>query len=409
MSATFYLCITTLFIALLFIRAFKKCGIISPATFIMGIWLFSSVSSILYYLSGNAYEGNGDYSIASVLTWLLLFTLFVTPLYFLNFFKEDIPYYNNLIISVSTVGLALISFLPFLENLLNLFNGTTLYEMGSYHDELDHTVVTATSHLSPPARIMALLIGRFRYVIPVLFFNYINKNNPQKYPIIVIGLIFALFNPSIQSFSVGARNIVAQDLIFLIFMFLVFYRTFSEKTRKIFIVCFCGFTAVAILGSVIITMYRFGDNADESALESVFRYTGEGFINFYTDMWYNDTLTWGKNIFRSTLDYDYYQLSQITHIPMHVYYTFIGDLICDFGLALTIIICLFVFLVMRHVIIQYMKNRITPSGIITLVLYVTVMLSGFMYIPFMNTGLSVVYALIYIIVIKFVPIKYYYR
>lgn len=406
MEAYIFLFVNLVFFISLWVSAYKRLGAFCPSTFVLFMWILSAIGSILYYASGNAYEGLGKYSILSALTLIILFGIYMYPLSNLNFFKEGIPYYSNFVVTILTIILALIAYLPFIENIFHLFNGRTLYEMGSYHDELDHTVVTATSHLSAPGRIMAILLGRCRYIVPVLFFNYINKNNPKIRGVIVIGLICALFNPSIQSFSVGARNIVAQDFIFIIFMFLLFLKSFNKTIRKRFLICFGAFAVIAIIGSVIITIFRFGDNEDESTMESIYRYVGEGYINFYTDMWYNDTLTWGKNIFRSQFDIGYYELSKLTHLRMHVYYTFIGDFLCDFGLPLTVLIIMFVSYKMKKIINDYMNNKICPSGITALVLYITVILSGFMYTPFMNTGIAVIYAFIFMFITAITPVHY---
>ncbi|HRM91928.1 MAG TPA: O-antigen polymerase [Thomasclavelia ramosa] len=389
------------FLLLWYTKKNKK-GKFNQTTLTLSIWFFSSISGILYVFSENSYIGQGKANFYYVFLIFLLFLLFSWPLISLKERTlESYDYDNSNFLKFTCIFISIISILPFTENVIHLFSGNTFEEMGAYHDEL--IVKSSAKHLSWLGIRLTSIMSWFRYLTPVLFFNYINQKNTNKNKYIICGLLIALINNSVNSFSIGARNIVVQEMSQLLFLYLFMRKTINPKLRKQIVKLSTGFILILVLGITIITIYRFSNSTNETLEESIFRYSGEGFNNLYTDMLYVKTHTYGLHIFRTIFNMTPESLSAITGVRMFVFYTFIGDFIADFDIFGTIIIFSFTSIIIYHTNIRSKKSGFLSLSILSI--YADIIISGYMYVPFMNYSTAIPFFLGYIIFYSFISKK----
>lgn len=380
----------------LFLFSKRKRGIkrFDQSDYVYLIWTISSVFSLLYVFSPDTYEGQGDTLLSNVFLVFGLFVLFSWPIYFCrDLDANDISDCNNPLLEAMCYFVALISILPFIEHTFHLFSSDTLKEMGSYHDEKIN--LNSASHLSYVSGKLMIIILYFKYVTPVLFLYYVNKNHNSRNRMITIGLFMSLLIDVIRNFSIGARFYAIQDFSLYIFLYLYFRNTFSSQTKKKLVKISSIISILVGMGILSITIYRFATTSDEGILVSLYRYAGEGFGNLYSDMMYITQHTYGAHIFRQLFDIPSETLSFITGIRMFVYYTFIGDFYADFGLLTTVIFFVIISSVVYYTLIR--KRRKSWGSICLFILYVSILTSGFMYTPFMNTFNGLIGAIIFII------------
>lgn len=373
----------------------------NQTTFILIVWFISSITGIFYVLSDSLYIGLGNPTYYCVFLVFGLYLLFLWPLLCLPQRKmENYTFDSSVLLYLLCIIVSLISILPFIENVIHLFNGETFHNMSKFHDEM--SVRSTSRHLTWLSVRLTSVLAWFRYITPALFFNYISHGNRYKSKLITAGLVIALVNNSVNSFSVGARNIVIQEMSLLVFMFFFMRYTINTKIRNKIVKYSTVFGSVLLLGIIVITLGRFGSHSGESVGDSIFRYSGEGFNNLYTDMLNTDNHTYGLHIFRSLLGIEPDTLSFLMGIRMHVFYTFIGDFIADFSIEGTIIIfavfsALIYFTCVRN-------HHMSFLSLCLLTIYADVLSSGYMYVPYMNysEGLVsyVIFAVVYFVFSK---------
>lgn len=99
-------------------------------------------------------------------------------------------------------------------------------------------------------------------------------------------------------------------------------------------------------------------------------------------MMYVKNHTYGLHMFRNMFGMTPDMLSMITGIRMFVFYTFIGDFICDFDILPSAVIFLLISTVFYMGVFK--KVKLTFVGILFTTIYASVFATGFMYVPFMN-------------------------
>lgn len=366
----------------------------NQTTFVLVLWLISAICGFFYVGGDKFHVGVGNMEFESVVIVFLLFLIYIWPILFIRNTKDVSVGFNwNIFIKISCFVVAFSAYLPVFENCYHLFGANTFSKMGNFHDEMD--VKDSYAHLSYLGVFFSKILLDCTYITPALFINYMHKANKHRNRFVTFGLILALINHSLASFSVGARYVVVQDLSLYIFLYLMVRQSLSQELSKKLVKYFLVFFGILISGVVLITVARFGESGGEGVFESLYRYLGEGFSNCYSDMMYVKNHTYGLHIFRNIFGMTPDALTMITGIRMFVYYTFMGDFICDFDIVPTIVIFTIVSLLVYRGIIR--KNKLGFLGIMCLTIYVSVIASGFMYVPFMNVFNALYYFIGYMV------------
>ncbi|WP_420477462.1 O-antigen polymerase, partial [Noviherbaspirillum sp. ST9] len=178
------------------------------------------------------------------------------------------------------------------------------------------------------------------YITPSLFFYMLAS---KRKVIFIFLTLIAFLNPVSLGLIVGGRGELFQMIFILVLNYLLFRQYFTKKQDKV--LKLVGLFFCVFAGSILffITIARADGNSD-LVYEQIYRYLGEGFINFGEKGWYITNHTHGYSIANGTgqtfmkdiSDYfdarDYPRLGSITGMRMYVYYTVFGDYFIDFGL-----------------------------------------------------------------------------
>ncbi|MES2454303.1 MAG: O-antigen polymerase [Bacteroidota bacterium] len=312
------------------------------ALLILSLFVISALCSLLYYKTPTYFlysEGlQKEISFEALLFLFLNIVLFLRPVLSYNI-SHDIKVPNYKILYYLGIFLGIVSIIPFIENLVYIkdFNAAKFAEV--YFDKMEEGFSSRT-HLSTIGRIGNGIASWFMYITPSIFFYMLASKRKKIY--IFLSLI-AFINPILIGLITGGRGDLFQLILVLIFNYLLFRKYFSEKQDRTILMFGASFGFVAVLILSFITFARSSGNSSE-AYEEIYRYLGEGFVNFAEKAWYIKRHTDGYSIFNGTgetflkdfSDYfnarDYIKLGGITGLRMYVYYTVFGDYFIDFGL-----------------------------------------------------------------------------
>lgn len=306
------------------------------------VLVLSSLCSIAYFESPLydvlTQRGQNEISIIALLYLFVGFIIYLKPITKLNIGNEIVfPKFGGKdVISIVIVVVGILSIIPFMENLSKVGSMSAMDFADAYETSRQDTIDTR-GHLSSIGHLCNGIISWLVYVNPLLFFYAIVK----KKNTFIIGLsVLSLLNPVLLGLMRGARNPLYELMTILALNFILFKPMFPKHViKKVIMIS-------AIIGSLMIAfllILTFGRDEGDLALQQIYRYIGEGFVNFSEAGWYVHSHTWGHSMFNGTgntfwsnfSDFfdsrDYEGLGIITHIKMYVYYTVVGDFFLDFG------------------------------------------------------------------------------
>lgn len=311
---------------------------------ILGVFMVSAFCSLFYYnteLYKTLTESGGRSISLQALIYLFIgFCIFMRPL-------QKYPPIRNIqmprmgkndLLYIAFVFLGIVSIVPFFENLKQalLMSGQNMADV--YFDRQGGTA-DVRSHLSSVGRFCNGIVSWFQFILPIAPF-YLIQQKKRWYWIVLVTL--GAVNPVLQGIIFGGRGALFQTFCVFAFNYILFKDSFAPKVRKRIIYVGSILLGIFVAVLVIMTIARASGD-DDSALSGVFRYLGEGFVNFAESGWYIKNHTDGFSIFNGTgytflkdmSPYfearDYVALENITHIRMYVYYTIMGDAFIDFN------------------------------------------------------------------------------
>lgn len=336
------------------------------AMLVLGVFMLSAFCSLFYYetpLYNSLTDSRGRDISGWALVYLFIgFCIFMRPLQTYPSIKNiGVPKFGKIdLIFVGIIFLGIISVIPFIENLKQalVMSGQNMADV--YFDRQGGTA-DMRSHLSSVGRFCNGIVSWFQFILPLAPF-YLIQQRKRWYWILLATL--GAVNPVLLSVIFGGRGALFQTFCVFAFNFLLFKDSFTLKVRKTIIIVGSVFLGLLVAVLAIMTIARAGGD-DATALAGVFRYLGEGFVNFAEAGWYISNHTDGYSIFNGTgytfwkdvspyfESRDYIGLENITHIRMYVYYTMMGDAFIDFGvigglLFLIILACLFRWSIARY-------------------------------------------------------------
>ena len=381
----------------------------SYAFLVLGIFALSSLFSIFYYDSDLYYTLTEATHGISPIALLYLFIGFLILTYPLRTYKKidtiNVPKIGRQnAITIIFIILGILSIVPFFENLHRAIEMSGQNMADVYFDRQGTTMDTR-SHLSTIGRFCNGVITWFQYFVPVGFFYFIQQKK-KWYWIVLVGL--GALNPVLQGIIFGGRGALFQSFCVFIFNYIVFYNSFSKKTKKIITYIGIGILSIFVIVLITMTLARAGGESD-IALQGIYRYIGEGFVNFGETGWYVTRHTDGYIIFNGTgytfLKYvspyfdarDYVALGNHMGIRMYVYYTVMGDAFLDFN-----VIGGLVFLFLLAAIFKFSTKRTYNnfSSIVLLNLYAKIGFNGIYCWAYMYSLDYILFTLIVIIVLR---------
>lgn len=384
-----------------FIYAYIKNKDFNIGVYILLIWAIASLFTIYYFTSGFMYNFSHHITILPFIYLFLLTMIFFKPILQ---FKSNLLnglIYNNTIVSVLSIFIALISIELFLENINMTINIIARGGQGfAANYELRSDNNKSFEYLSVFGSRMNYIANWFNGITPILLFVNLSKSKINKY--IIFGLIIAVLNPMLISMNLGSRFVIITNTLYLIFLYLVFKNLLAPRTKHIIIIYSGIIFMIVFLGIILITYFRYsGMSTDLSMLDWISLYIGESFVNFNADMWYVKHFTNGDNsffLYKYILGlYDYSErqfslLAPITGIRMHVFYTFIGDFFVDMGAYMTSVFVIISSLIFTNVL---KISRIVPlHKIILLGMIGKVCVVGFTYFTYLNGQIETIFTIL---------------
>ena len=356
------------------------------ALLVLGIFMVSSFCSLFYYdsiLYKSLTESNGKS--VSLIALLYLFFGFLILIYPLRKY-EAIRYVRiprlggHDLVFVSFVILGIISIIPFFENLMQVLklSGRSMAEI--YFDR-QGTVIDTRAHMSSLGKFLNGITTWFQYILPIGVF-YLIQQKKRWYWVVLAA--FGAVNPVLLDMLFGGRGALFQSFCVFFFNYMIFYRSFSRKVKRIISVIGIIVLGIFALVLVVMTIAR-AEGGNEVVLSGIYRYLGEGFVNFSEAGWYVRNHSDGYSIFNGTGytfwkdlspyfdSRDYVSLSNIMHIRMYVYYTVMGDAFLDFD----ILGGLFFLFVLAFFFVFFTKKQANSfSSLILLNLYAKIGFNG---------------------------------
>lgn len=401
--------ILTLLNSLLYVGAlyyyYRKVRVLNVGVFLLILWALSSLLSI-YYSTTGIYVWNHEITILPFIYLFVLVLIYFRPI--LNFRNELISaiWTNDRTVVFVAIIISLIGFLPFIEQLMQSFKVATGMSGSAVAELIESRYGDDTYdqfyYLSSVGRKLNWLNNALAMLAMILFLYLLTKTKKNK--LLLLGLGCSIMSVFLQAFNLSARFQIVKNLFLFFFLYIVFYKFYEENfrkklTRNITIIILVVFIAISV-----ISYFRFSGllEARSDIYYSIFDwlslYFSEGFLNFNGDMWYIDDYCLGRNtayIFRNLFDpstdifyRNYYQLEDITHIRMNVFYTMIGDIYSDFGPIGTFFVAIMVSVFFSR--LCRIEPSLPLSKIILISLIAKINLIGFTYYTFVGDAIQVV-------------------
>lgn len=374
-----YLIVYNLLLLILILFWIKKKGFqLNGTLYILLFLLFSGIISAFYWNASNGTIRN--YSNLTLLPFIYLIVCYIITL--LPILKYDLCTNKQLYVTSNqkvtleyfTFFLIIVSFEPFLENLLHLpiVLANSDYAARMYENRVEY--------LSFWGRKLNRVSTSFELIYPPLLFYFLSqKIIPRK---LILGLIMVIVSFWIHELGLGGRSKLVQNIFYLVVCFFLFKQYINPSVVKKIILFGGIFLAIGISIILIISISRFASiEAEGSNIENIWiwlgLYAGEGVLNFNSLMWYVEKSTFGDSTFifikdllgltdKTGVDDNWVAVSRLG-IPGNVFYTYVGSIFEDFNRVGTLLfLSIFSIITMRFSKIK--NGMVTFSKILILCL-----------------------------------------
>lgn len=329
------------------------------------------------------------------------FLIYVQPLKNINLEGQLISpiVMDKNLVSILAIIIGIMSIIPFIEN-LNVVLSKSFLDFADAYQLKQSESVDVRSHLSTIGRFCNGIINWFRYITPVLFFWSIAE---RKSKWIIIASSFAFLNPICLSLISGGRGALYGAMMTIVFNFLLFKKSFPKNVlQRIKII---GVVLIALFSIMLFIMTFDRADGDQSlATQQIYRYVGEGFVNFSETGWYVEKNTNGHSIINGTgftffrylsdffLSRDFSRLGNVTGFRMYVYYTVFGDFFIDFGFVGGLLFNALLSLCFFFVVCS---NPMSFSSLILINMYAKIALTGYGCFCYMNYAEFVLFTFLF--------------
>lgn len=358
------------------------------SSLVLLVYCISSFFGILFYHSPLS-----NFTRLQIFPALFLFSLFllvVTPLFkFDNKILDKIIYPKEIIWGLSII-LGVLSIIPSIEVTLLLMKVSKMDN--SIYSEIHRLKNSGEAslkdlELSQISKIQYIIISRFSDISPILLF--IQLASPKKKWIAIILIFLSIYCVNGMGIVQAGRSELTFSVMYFTALYLIFKPFFSPKTNKIVVTY--GLSTLLIILAIFffITISRFNTKSTSinlSLIDWFSLYAGEGMLYFNEYIWNMEGTTegdYGFSYFKQFLDYNTFidvverrnYWASKTRIPQQVFYTFLGNIIEDFGKILGSIFLIIVTLLVLN-FTKIRNRKFSFSNLIVLCLWSRILLLG---------------------------------
>lgn len=361
---TYYLTIYSILWGVFFLfLLLKRKEVLSIPNLFVGLFFLNALISIWiinnpYYTTANIYRGFRIESFTPLLYLFLALLMWATPLFSIKkdsiqsvyLYSQNSPNLIKKFLFYGIIAIYVIAALfVFLASISQIGNISMLYSSDSVSKKIIQAeyIYTICSK-NTITKYSYHVYNAFSDSMIVISFFFLSRKRK------IVGLL--LFVVTIVSqILLGVIAINRQILICVLLTILItsilFKNVLDGKIKKILFGSFLIFAIGLFVPVVLISFLRFGSNINYT-LWTMFRYLGESPINFASEIWfhqnelllskYSFNVFWGKSIAQRITE-----AQHIAGISGDLFYTYIGDLIIDFGritiFTIGILICIYFF------------------------------------------------------------------
>ena len=205
-----------------------------------------------------------------------------------------------------------------------------------YEDDID----ILSRKLSFIGRKINYLFSFISYLWPILLIYSLKKNNKKMTYILLLQII----NEFLKGYICAGRVYLVRYILYLVLVFLIGEATLSAKVKKYATIGFVSVLSFIVVLLTYITVSRYdGMNSDSMDIMTwVSLYLGEGCLRFSQYVWNMDAISYGDACFsgvKSILGMETFTDNEIRRlhyepilkIPTNIFYTYVGDIVIDFG------------------------------------------------------------------------------
>lgn len=398
---------------LVLLLALTKYRAVNVSVTCLSLYFISALTSLFFFYN-SLYDYRGI-TIEPIIYIIVCILITMIPIFSYDNHSEKTLYENDSAKRFVYVTLCIISIIaiePFLENLIHLRSVT-----GNMEATADIYAARAegdnskSEYLSWIGRKFFWINFLIRDIIPLLLFYYILKwEKVNKY--IIIGTSMAILNPILHGFALGGRSAIINTVFYLVFVYMLFrpYLSLSQKKNiDRLLLCLGG---VVIFAISVLTIVRFASQEHSVDIWTwVTLYTGEGVLNFSSDLWPLSKTCNGDNTFlmiryflglTDSIDIESIRATRdLLGVRNMVFYTYLGTIYYDFNKVGTVLYCAF-FSFLFYVSCRSKDNTYKLSQLATLSILGKVVMMGVMFYPYTlwNDQFSLLLLLIYIVLLR---------
>lgn len=373
-------------------KYYKRHGV-DIYTFLLFVWTSSVLTSVVFFFINTFRDYSSITFLPLAVLSILLFISFKPIAKFRTAMVERVYLNNNGILIVIGYILVFVSIIPFVENFGIV---CSLYSSGGVGNQFAEAyIMTNEGNLGDFMDTNMSWIGKkfnvvnswTRDFIPILFFYFISFIPRRKHRVLKVGLLLASLNPLLISLISGGRVGIVTQLIYFLFLFILFRNFLPNRIIKLLFRFGVIGGGVFLLILALVTIGRFENLlGDVSLLEFVFWYSGEGVLNFSSEMWHIKETMGGDNtlaFFKDLMGLDtfvdvsarrsYWDYNR-TGVTSYIFQTFIGDFWADFRYWTIPILILVVLTLIR---LTKVKKDVPLYRIVILSIWAKICLLGF--------------------------------
>jgi len=354
----------------------------------LSIYAFSALAGMFFFNSILSSFVN-----LQIIPFLFLFTLFcivVRPILKFDSGQVKKIVYNKDMVYWLSLFIGIISIIPAVEITYLLTKVSNMDE--SIFAELHQMKNTGEGtidalRLSAISRPFYFFVSKISDISPILLF--IQIASPKRNWRIIVLLLISIYCGNGMGVVMGGRSALTYTAIYLFALYLIFEDFLPTQTKKgVKLYGLLGLSGIVVV-FLIITLARFNQKAVASevgVIDWISLYAGEGSLDFNEYVWNMRGTTQGDycfSYFKDLLDFDsvkkglerrdYFEVR--TNIPQQIFYTFIGNIIEDFGKAWGALFLVVVSILIRKGT-KAKNSTLNLSNLIVLCLWCKIVFSG---------------------------------